>query len=509
MPKKRITTHVKLHHLPYHIFTATPDGRGKFEPSFIDSILLKALSVITEKIAENAVTTGKIEDLAVTNAKIDNLAVTVAKIADLAVETAKIANLAVTNAKIDNLAVTTGKIEDLAVQTGKIDDLAVTTAKIEDLACTTGKINDLAVTNLKLGNASVSLPKVTARARWEVYTDHQSIIHTFGGTAYYETVGRYFFRKNELLLAIDNVNYSRVAGYPIIEKTFNPEFKARVHYNNISALDVQARVGLGYYTTPFAFSINEQLAMSLRNWTINTKTHKHLGLLELGSETDVSLPYSSLKRILVSTLKVSPTGDETVIGSGAIYDITETSKTLVNFTLSFPSSATIPEGYALKLMVALNNGAEITYTYFITSPMKELIIPSGTPITIYLWVYDDGANIHWYYGNSGAGISNRSRFRADFPVIYFINELVNTKAAYPCKTFSAGDKVVLHARYEHSTTKSMWRINGTNEETWLGEDDYFEPYSPIRDGLFVLSANETGTEELYIFNFTAQEEWMI
>jgi len=86
--------------------------------------------------------------------------------------------------------------------------------------------------------------------------------------------------------------------------------------------------------------------------------------------------------------------------------------------------------------------------------------------------------------------------------------LDNAFAVYPCKTFSAGDKVVLHARYEHSTTTCMWRINGTNEDPWIGEDDYFEPFSPMRDGLFVLGANAVGTEELYIFNFIPQEDWM-
>jgi len=108
-----------------------------------------------------------------------------------------------------------------------------------------------------------------------------------------------------------------------------------VEYKNISALDVQARVGLGYYTSPFAFSTKEEFPLSPRDWTINTLTRNHLGLMETNyAEADCSLSYMNGTKILNASLyKVSPTGTATLLGTGT-YTITETSKTLISFVMS-------------------------------------------------------------------------------------------------------------------------------------------------------------------------------
>ena len=92
------------------------------------------------------VLTNHIADFAVTNAKIGSLAVDSAKIADAAIVTAKIADAAITTAKIGAAQITTALILDAAITTAKIGAAQITTATIADLQVTTLKIEGNAVT---------------------------------------------------------------------------------------------------------------------------------------------------------------------------------------------------------------------------------------------------------------------------------------------------------------------------------------------------------------------------
>lgn len=96
--------------------------------------------IITDKIADGAVTASKLAALAVVTAAIADLAVTTAKIADKAVTGAKIADKTIVSANMADGAVIRNTIADDAVSTNKIYNGAVTNAKIANEAVGESKI---------------------------------------------------------------------------------------------------------------------------------------------------------------------------------------------------------------------------------------------------------------------------------------------------------------------------------------------------------------------------------
>jgi len=418
--------------------------------------------------------------------------------------------------KFEEAFINDALIANLAVTTAKIANAAITNAKIEDATITSAKIGSAQIQTLHVVDGCVTMPKTTQRARWQFVGNQQNIAHIFAGGAYEETVNPsdVAYNKQELLLSISVANYTRVMGFPVLEVVLSPEFKTRVKFTNQTATDVQARVGLGYHNTPFAFSTNEPMAMSVRDWTVNTKTYDHLGMFETtGAEGVIGTSHSGGATIHLHAqlYKVSPAGVQTAIGSEGAYTVTETTKALVNFNINFATEVTVEENYALALKMTIERvGVDSSSTWFITSPVKGLTIPSGNSWTVYGWVWiNTGALAYFYWGNSGVGIVNRSRLINNFPVIYFVNEITQKKGVYPCLTFASNDIVVLHGRWDHASTKAMWKVNkDSGDDNWLFEDNYITPNTPMRDGLFTLGALATGTELLYVFKFDPQEAWM-
>lgn len=110
-----------------------------------DELGLSPGVILTEHIANDAVTADKLADDSVSSANILSDAVTTSKILD--------AN--VTEAKIATGAVTATKIADTSVSSAKIAAGAVTAAKIGTGAVTEAKILDGAVTDAKIGNRTL------------------------------------------------------------------------------------------------------------------------------------------------------------------------------------------------------------------------------------------------------------------------------------------------------------------------------------------------------------------
>lgn len=132
-------------------------------------------SIVTDLIANKAITNPKIGDSAVDTRTIANDAVTTPKIKNLNVTTEKINNSAVTTIKIADQNVTTDKIQDFGVTTVKIADLNVTTSKIANEAVIETKIADSAVTNPKIMNLAVDNNKIANNTiQYEKYAN-QSI----------------------------------------------------------------------------------------------------------------------------------------------------------------------------------------------------------------------------------------------------------------------------------------------------------------------------------------------
>lgn len=117
-------------------------------------------SIITDLIANKAITNPKIGDSAVDSRTIANDAVVTSKIKNLNVTTDKINNSAVTTIKIADQNVTTEKIQDYSVTEVKIVDQNITTRKIKNEAIIETKIAPSAVTNPKIMNLAVDNNKI-------------------------------------------------------------------------------------------------------------------------------------------------------------------------------------------------------------------------------------------------------------------------------------------------------------------------------------------------------------
>jgi hypothetical protein len=107
----------------------------------LESVNIKDLAVITDKLAALAVTAAKLATDAVETLKIKDLNVTVAKLATDSVETLKIKDANVTAAKLATDAVETLKIKDANVTAAKIATDAVETSKIKDANVTAAKLD--------------------------------------------------------------------------------------------------------------------------------------------------------------------------------------------------------------------------------------------------------------------------------------------------------------------------------------------------------------------------------
>ena len=123
---------------------------------------IKAGAVVSDRIADEAVTRGKIARLAIGVNELDTGAVTTEKIANGAVTNGKLATNSVSTGKIVNGSVDSDKLADGSVSTGKIVNGAVTSLKIASKAVVTGNIGDAAVTVDKLASASVTTPKIAS-----------------------------------------------------------------------------------------------------------------------------------------------------------------------------------------------------------------------------------------------------------------------------------------------------------------------------------------------------------
>jgi hypothetical protein len=162
---------------------------------------VKDLGIITQKIANNAVTSPKIANAAVTTSKIasggnnkvlvtDNTGVVAwidgtafGAVADMT--TIEGAGTTASPFKVKDLGIITSKLADGAVTTFKIADLNVTTAKLADLNVTNAKLADLNVTTNKLANAAVTTTKIASGGNNKVLvTDNTGVVAWLDATAF-------------------------------------------------------------------------------------------------------------------------------------------------------------------------------------------------------------------------------------------------------------------------------------------------------------------------------------
>ena len=128
----------------------------------VDTAAITDLNVTTDKLAATAVTTPKIADSAVTFAKTNfsDGDIPGAKLTSASVTALQIAANAVGANELADNAVDTAAIANLAVTSGKIASAAVTALKIADNAINTSNIINLAVTTAKLAADSVTTAKI-------------------------------------------------------------------------------------------------------------------------------------------------------------------------------------------------------------------------------------------------------------------------------------------------------------------------------------------------------------
>lgn len=111
---------------------------------------IQQASVLSQHLADYAVTTSKLSTEAVTQEKIAASAVTTAKIADYAVTAEKLADLAVSGSKIADGAVSNEKLAKDAVAEANLVSESVTSRVIAAKAIGTVAISDNAVTKEKI-----------------------------------------------------------------------------------------------------------------------------------------------------------------------------------------------------------------------------------------------------------------------------------------------------------------------------------------------------------------------
>ena len=162
---------------------------------------VKDLGIITQKLANNAVTSPKIANAAVTTSKIasggnnkvlvtDNTGVVAwidgaafGAVADMT--TIEGAGTTASPFKVKDLGIITAKLADAAVTTVKIADLNVTTSKIADANVTNAKLADLNVTTNKLANAAVTTTKIASGGNNKVLvTDASGNVAWLDATAF-------------------------------------------------------------------------------------------------------------------------------------------------------------------------------------------------------------------------------------------------------------------------------------------------------------------------------------
>ena len=136
----------------------------KVAAAAIGNTQLAALAVDAAKLADSAVTATKIANAAVGSAALAALAVGTANLQNSAVSNTKLANLAVDAAKLADSAVTATKIANAAVGTAAIANAAIGSAQIADAAIVSAKIADANITSAKIANAAVGTAAIANAA---------------------------------------------------------------------------------------------------------------------------------------------------------------------------------------------------------------------------------------------------------------------------------------------------------------------------------------------------------
>ena len=122
-------------------------------------------SIVTDKIAEGAVTGDKIANSTINTLNLADGSVTTPKLATSAVTTEKVADGAITNAKLANATITGAKIASNTVATGNLVDGSVTNAKIGNKVVTAEKIADKTITAQQLADTYATMTELNMRVQ--------------------------------------------------------------------------------------------------------------------------------------------------------------------------------------------------------------------------------------------------------------------------------------------------------------------------------------------------------
>lgn len=141
----------------------------KLNNSAVTTIKIADQNVTTEKIEDYAIITSKLSDKCVTHRKIDNEAVIETKIAPSAVTNTKIMNLAVDNNKLANNTISYEKYANQSIYGAKIKDNGIETLHLADYVITTGKLSTGCITTPKIADRQVTESKI---ALGNIYNSH-------------------------------------------------------------------------------------------------------------------------------------------------------------------------------------------------------------------------------------------------------------------------------------------------------------------------------------------------
>lgn len=176
-----------------------------------------ALEAIERQMAE--MTQGSVADGSIITQKLADEAVTARKMAADAVGSEAIAALAVLTAKLADKAVTAAKLADKAIIRRCIGDNAVGTAQLGERCVGSSNVDDLAISNRCLAPGAVSEAKVASDARTQYWTLDVSTTWEGNAAPYTQTITA------ANMLATDRPKVYRVAPASVDDAdTYDDEF---------------------------------------------------------------------------------------------------------------------------------------------------------------------------------------------------------------------------------------------------------------------------------------------
>jgi hypothetical protein len=288
-------------------------------------------SIISQAIADSAVTTAKVQDASITEAKLAANSVVTAKVANSSITEDKIANDAVTASKILNGSIGTTKISDGSVTDAKIvsnsvtnekiANDAVTTAKIADSSISEGKIADSAVVAAKIAAGSITNAKISdtaeiAQSKIAGLTDALSAKAPLSGPTF---TGQVVLPESTIIGNVDSTELTYLNGVTSNIQTQLGSAATALSTHSADTTDIHGIADTSVLATATTVATAKSEAITAAGTAADTKvsaavaalTKSSVGLGNVDNTADASKPVSTAQASAIATAKSEAIADAT------------------------------------------------------------------------------------------------------------------------------------------------------------------------------------------------------